>query len=490
MHRTPRRTAWLVGLGLTLSLSTAAGAEPFDRATGDLAIQARATLRKYCARCHDGDPARPDAPRLLDHDRLIGAARKLPFVDTANVGRSQLLEVLEDGSMPPGGPGSDRPSAAEVAGLRAWVVAKAPRFPVRFDEAFVGAAIRADLAARPDEPSRAAAKYLSFAHLLVDGQAPPDLTARTAELVAGLRHAAGPAKPGLTPLTPVEATATVFRLDTRPLGWDDKERLVKLDANQKPVGTADLTAYDLILMEYPRGQPRPEAQGAAGEAVRADWLAEALKPGRPLAADLIELARLADDKGATIPKLPPPFTNPALAAPGDGARLPSPQAIYYGDVAPDAAGLTVKAGLVDLDGKPLATVPQDTPFRIRVTASRDARFALLLVDRDGQMFLQPDYKPVDGQQLLGNALPGGRPAELAPATTQQIQFSGPGKDLKTVTEYFVLLATAKEFDAPGVTLVRSNHLGEPRVGRFVLTPTPAVRPDRVVRVVIPVTVTH
>src|SRR5207244_10678789 len=90
---------------------------PPHRVNGDLAIQARAILKRYCAGCHTGEKA-PGKSTLdvLSHAQLTAKRDTVPFV-SAN--RSQVLELIKDGSMPPANWAG--PSADEVKTLEEWV---------------------------------------------------------------------------------------------------------------------------------------------------------------------------------------------------------------------------------------------------------------------------------------------------------------------------------------------------------------------------------
>src|SRR5262245_53929765 len=108
-----------------------AAAEKGHRPRGDLAIKARAILKKYCADCHGETPA-PSNLSVLDYKQLIRTGSPVPFVSLERAKRSQVLEFVEDGSMPPGG--RDRPNPDEVRTLKEWVAASAPSFPKAFDD--------------------------------------------------------------------------------------------------------------------------------------------------------------------------------------------------------------------------------------------------------------------------------------------------------------------------------------------------------------------
>ena len=79
------------------------------REKGDLAIKARAILKKHCFECHGGPDSRGTI-QVLEYSRLVATGpNPVPFVAPAKAADSQIVQFLEDGSMPPG----DRPRPTE-----------------------------------------------------------------------------------------------------------------------------------------------------------------------------------------------------------------------------------------------------------------------------------------------------------------------------------------------------------------------------------------
>src|SRR5271166_637277 len=110
---------------------------------GDLAIHARSILKQQCADCHDGKAGSRSSLQILDFAQLTSPARKLPpFVKKGAPLASQVIEFIEDGSMPPG----NRPklSAADAAVVKAWIEGGAPAYPRQFDDGFAHGMILAD----------------------------------------------------------------------------------------------------------------------------------------------------------------------------------------------------------------------------------------------------------------------------------------------------------------------------------------------------------
>src|SRR5438046_101831 len=93
------RTAALAAL---LVAAAPAAAQPSPRDRGDLAVRARDVLRRHCGDCHGEKPRRGDVS-VLDHPKLTAPAYPVPLVNPADPPRSLVLELVRDGSMPPGG---------------------------------------------------------------------------------------------------------------------------------------------------------------------------------------------------------------------------------------------------------------------------------------------------------------------------------------------------------------------------------------------------
>ncbi len=99
------RPRFTPALALLPLLAAAAGADDLGpREKGDRAIAARQVLFKYCRECHGGDTS---AGRLtvVDHNRLVDPGPvPVPFASrNKDRPRSQVVEFMRDGSMPPGG---------------------------------------------------------------------------------------------------------------------------------------------------------------------------------------------------------------------------------------------------------------------------------------------------------------------------------------------------------------------------------------------------
>ncbi|VTT99943.1 hypothetical protein : Serine/threonine protein kinase OS=Singulisphaera acidiphila (strain ATCC BAA-1392 / DSM 18658 / VKM B-2454 / MOB10) GN=Sinac_0241 PE=4 SV=1: PSCyt1 [Gemmataceae bacterium] len=441
------------------------------RQRGDLALRARAIFQQHCFACHGGGKSRSTL-RVLQHDHLVAKTNPVPFVVPGNPAGSQVVQFLEDGSMPPGtGP---RPTPEEVAAIRQWVAAGAPRFPVTFDDAGTLQAIAEAAAARPADAPHL--RYLSFSHLVTPETPRPDLAAAERSLQRALSGAGvgGDALP-----EPVDDAATLFRLDARKVRWDDREVFSSFD-KLTTGGVFPLSAYDLLLLEYPHlpAAPVPAALGGylAGAKLardvpflRADWLADALyarEQPRPLAGDLKSLAELsaALAKPGRAPagpayrpfdelKQPPAVTRPAAQA----AALPF-ASWYSGDAAVEPPPLAVTWEFVGEDGGPLKAIPYGAPFKLRLTGRNNLRFRLLLVGTDGVVRVQATNR---------NGIFNGEQVDVTPAQGATFRITPVRKG---ANEYFVLFVS--ESPLPPVTIVRSRHgtsLEAEEDGRYPVT---------------------
>ena len=117
------------------------------RQSGDLAIQSRAILSKYCGECHKDGSTRSSLS-MLDHKRLVNLQSPVAFA-SRDGSRSQILEFLEDGSMPPAD--RPRPTPAEIDILKRWIAAKAPSYPKAFDPATTQRVLLDDFAQVPEK---------------------------------------------------------------------------------------------------------------------------------------------------------------------------------------------------------------------------------------------------------------------------------------------------------------------------------------------------
>jgi len=221
-------------------LAAIAGCAP---AQADRAADGEAILRTYCVRCHSGPAARGDFDFVANTPKLVAKG----FVVPGDGDHSVVLGRVEAGEMPPPDVKA-RPSAKEIAALRAWIDGMAPAgaTPVFRRDDVVSGALAADLAALPAD-ARPYARWLTLVHLANAGASGAVLEryrVAVAELLASLSWSATP-----PPVVAVDAERTIFRIDLRELGW--------------PAAT-----WDAIRASYPYGVARGPR---VPEALRADW---------------------------------------------------------------------------------------------------------------------------------------------------------------------------------------------------------------------------
>ncbi len=414
-----------------LALPALAADPPKHRADGDAAVAARRVLLDHCAACHSGPDKKPFGRVLVnDWSALVGNAGPIPFVSQDNEDlRSQVVEFMTDGSMPPGG---RKPVPMEqIAAVENWIKRGAPEYPTAFDDDTVLKVIAADIARVEQEKGKEYVqhvRYVSLAHLVDMKEAA--LAAAEAELFTALagrthgdqirltktRHevlkkepAAGtPAVLGKA-VSPVAGSAgTVYRLDLKELRWDGGGKLlfeeVKTGSRE---GDFRMRPFDLIQLEYPyshtptddarkkatdaavadmnahrnkTGAKDPLAQLRAVPFVRGDWLAKALwKDGRPtpLADDLDSLGELAeglakttdDRRVGTGPDFVPFAGGPKVT----DATAPPVWAWYQPAVAPAAPPFHFT---VAVEGSP----PFQMHQKVRLLADSDKPTAVSLVE--------------------------------------------------------------------------------------------------------------
>jgi len=490
------------------------------RERGDLAIHARAILRHHCFECHGGNRKVSTLP-ILEHKKLIATSNPVPFVASKKVAESQIIQFIEDGSMPPGN--RDRLTSAEIDRLKEWIAEGAPSFPTTFDDAGTLQAILTDLAAQPDA-SKEHLRYFSFAHLISDKGPLPDLKKAEFELGRALREV------GLIdlqnpppPPQPVDDTATLFRFDVRTVGWDNRQ-LFTTSVNGAVGSPHQLSAYDLLLLEYPFGSlpadPRFADYFARAKLVRpipflrAEWVSRALMNPKsekheptPLAADLKSLTALsAALKKQDFPAVGQEEKMPCGVRPlAFGRQTSVPAAVkpttpspilpfdswYSGDVSMDPSPLNVAAELVTPEGQALTSVTAGQRFHLKVKAKQNAWFVLLMVDGQGGVRVMPTNRDrfFNAEQIILTPKPmqsGDLPAFSISPTTED----------KKPIEYFVLLVAESGEPLPAVSIVQSRHSQGPDCYKENLFPifrflfdqqkTEKFDPSKVVRKVIPI----
>jgi hypothetical protein len=455
----PRRTC----LVLLLAFAGPARADDLGRARerGNLAIEARAILRKYCADCHGENLTRTDLS-VLDHKQLIARGHPVPFVNLDDpAGRSQVIEFLEDGSMPPGG--RPRPTPKELDTLKKWVGAKAPSYPKAFDDGTTLAVMLDDWSGQPAEVR----PYLRYLSLTKDGEPLPNLADLDGRLQKAILAAS---RKSISPDS-VDDTATLFRIDIRALGWAAPDLFVRVEQGQPRANVFPMVAFDLILLEYPHGFTDPlngrlrEFLGVTKQLrpvpfLRADWFADTLAPKTPLADDLASLVQLAEAwaKRKKDDELMPcgPAARPFLGArpvtvPAkvEGRTPIAPLGAWYaGNVTPEADTFGLKVEVLRPAKGIGNQIECGDEFYLRVSAERDARIVLLNVLATGDV----GVIPLGG----GTRLETKKVRPIGSAPGKPFVAGGSiltGRDSEV--EHWVLVAS--DADVPPPVVVRSRH---------------------------------
>lgn len=258
-----------------------------------LTEQALAVLKANCHRCHgENDSAEGGVSYILDVDKLIAKGKVVP----GDAKKSRLLRRVTAGDMPPEDE-KPRPSAADVATLKAWVEALAAGRPAAKEDkppeepkrAFVSAAdnltaIRDHLRQAP-RSARRHLRYFTLTHQHNNEKLKAaDLRLHQAALAKLLNSLSW--KAGVVVPFPVDKAQTVWAVDVRKLDWDRHGLWGKVLA---------VYPYGLKHDSYPDdvkvNNLASEVNDLAGTwlpAVRADWfIATASKP--PLYHDLLRL---------------------------------------------------------------------------------------------------------------------------------------------------------------------------------------------------------
>jgi len=498
MSHRPAFLAWAVVVAWAGTAGADDGpAQPDAKELAELTVRARAVFEKHCAACHTGidKPGHSSLP-LLSHKAVIGSAAPIPFVNRKKPDDSLILQLMRDGSMPPGG--HARPKADDIDAVTRWVKAGAPGYPRSFDDAGTLESLLDDRDAQP-EAARPYVRYLSFAHLVKDVR-PANLDTQVASLRKRIAE-----RSGTNPtLEPVDGTATLFRLDLRTTGWNAEnlfEQVQLLPASKdepKPkLSPSPITPFDLILLEYPIAQsdlePLTERRAflkATKQArpvafLRADWLSDAIAPGTPLAADLDSLkqlkAELDGGEPATCGSKWQPF--PDAGKTTDLKQFVAPPGAWYawdGGVNPGTFSFDVEVRA--RGGK--APARHDEQFNLFARADKTVYLELLVVTETDvrRLTIRDDAKSPPGRMTVAkDETPTKR--MLGPVKTLSYDVADFLPDERARSFALVLFVSDKEFPAP--TVIRSKH-SSCHVWRIVPDETNGIDPKRVVRQVLPI----
>jgi mono/diheme cytochrome c family protein len=240
--------AWLLAAVGAISLPQHAGADG-----GDLASRARAILSYRCFQCHGANGAARKNIFVLDRARLVSSRTVIPGQPS-----SPLLEAVESGAMPSGGP---ELSVEEKAALRDWVMAGAPDWKGDaatgefIAEPSILALILDDLM-KASHRARPYLRYFSFAHLYNSGASDQELQTYRVALAKLVNSLSWHRE--ITPPAAIDSARTLFRIDLRDYNWTDA------------IWNRVLAAYPYAVLTRD-GEMINRLSGASLPYVRADW---------------------------------------------------------------------------------------------------------------------------------------------------------------------------------------------------------------------------
>jgi mono/diheme cytochrome c family protein len=329
-----------------------------DKDSEAIAYQARGILRKHCSECHGAQQARAGL-RILDHRELVGA-RTVVLPEAPSC--SELLERIEDGSMPPGS--RAKVPADDQAILRKWIESRAPFFPAEPSEQSVLSSILEDVKKikEHDKDLASRPRYISLNHLLSGA----DPLAELEIYRKALAFAVGKLKEKKLPtdrpaLVPIDPGGTIYRISLKELGWDEPIYETPLRADPLHV-----SIMDVILLAYPYGL------GLRRAPVSVEFEREFLEPAhqiRPIAflrGDWLVGAMLRQPEKNDLRVLPayPDRNAPSMIAAADRYRAPVTMATALAELGPIVSadmvrqqGLTKLPALAPL-GREDGTIPR------------------------------------------------------------------------------------------------------------------------------------
>jgi hypothetical protein len=313
-----------------------------------------------------------------------------PLLKPGSADASYLIELIADGSMPPGT--QRKLPAAELQVLRDWVDGGAPGYPKTFDEHYALDSIVSDAAKLP-AGELTFCRYLSLAHLVNDEIT--SLQPRREALKNALREQS---RADASVLQSIDPANSVYRVDLRRLGWEQQPfEFAAMKEGDKPK-PAKLNLFDLILLEYPNGRNHASAQqflAAAGQVLpvsflEGDWLAEEFP--KTLAGR--ELKRLFHPEAT--PAAAPPLQLPPTKFKKDEARerlLPF-DAISRREFEPEPAPFRLQFFETQdaATRKPKAKFKLHDQFVVFVQANADLWVELVMTDPFGETDIAPPQR--------------------------------------------------------------------------------------------------
>jgi len=257
---------------IVISLSFASSALTKDDGR-EFSSLARNILNRRCFDCHGANGVARKNIFVLDRERLVASRTIIP----GNT-NSLLLEVVESGAMPMGGP---ELTQEEKDVLRTWIANGAPNWDdtkqsnrTFLTEPALLALIRNDLLQTSDR-SRPFLRYFSLAHLYNAGVSEDELATDRAALSKLINSLSWHRE--ITPIASIDSARTIFRIDLRDYNWTAATWNLLLAIYPYGIRSADSRVIDQLS-----GCPLPY--------VRADWfVANASIP--PLYHDILGLPR-------------------------------------------------------------------------------------------------------------------------------------------------------------------------------------------------------
>lgn len=226
----------------------------------ELATSAEAVLIKRCSPCHGTGSPGFKGVFVDDYRRLVGPDKAV----VPGNPNSKLLEMVRTGRMPLGG---EKLPEEEIQLLQAWVLRGAPSWgsapgaprPNPLSESQVIRLIEGDLSRVPERDQRFL-RYFTLAHLDNAGVTQVELTRQREALAKLLNSLAW--RRTISTLKPIDAGATVLRIDLRDFDWDERtwNRIVQA------------YPYAILRREYRVAQ---DLTGTRVPYVRGDWFVAA-----------------------------------------------------------------------------------------------------------------------------------------------------------------------------------------------------------------------
>lgn len=260
-----------------LAGSTAEGDQP-TTSTGQqaLAKAGYGLLKKYCARCH-GDRLEVPGLDVLDRAALIEG----DFLRPGDLAATSLWQrVGIDGDMPPEGE-SPRPSAEELKTLQAWVLGGAP-YPALGNGRRTFVSRQATLQAMQshlrqlDSTARPFTRYFTLTNLNNNSAQVSDDEYRLYQAALSKSMNSLSWEPRIVVPRAVDESGTLFAIDTRDFGWDERNLWREL-TRVYPYGLRFDEAADPELQAVAEDVYR--LSGTKLPALRADWfIATATRP--------------------------------------------------------------------------------------------------------------------------------------------------------------------------------------------------------------------